>query len=52
MSETRILPVRDPWDEDDDDLRTAKGVVRGTTLGLALWTLVVVVVLLVLAVLA
>jgi hypothetical protein len=50
--ETRIPPVRDPWAEDGDQLRAAKGVTLGAALSLGVWTLVAIVVLLVLAVLA
>jgi hypothetical protein len=49
---SRIPPVRDPWAEDPDQLRAARGISLGTALSLGLWTLVVLVVLLVLAVLA
>jgi hypothetical protein len=47
-----VPPVRDPWAEDGDELRAAKGITLGTVLSLGVWTLVAIVALLVLAVLA
>jgi hypothetical protein len=49
---SRIPPVVDPWAEDGDDLRAARGSSLETALSLGLWTLVAIVVLLVLAVIA
>jgi hypothetical protein len=50
--EGSVPRVADPWAEDGDQLRAAKGITLGAALSLGVWTLVALVVLLVLAVLA